>query len=88
MLEDIDTHVCPQIISRSLLCQYFRVAVLPYDKALYSEICFDEVKRCVVCGEAFKPKSNRQKYCDKCSLALRKKQKAISERKRREKDIE
>ena len=86
VLEDIDTHVCPQIISRSLLCQYFRFAVLPYDKALYSEICLGEVKRCAVCGELFKPKSNRQKHCDKCSLTLRKKQKALSERNRRKRD--
>ena len=31
LLDDGDTCVCPQLISYSLLCKWFRIAVLPLD---------------------------------------------------------
>ena len=37
LLDDGDTCVCPQLISYSLLCKWFRAAVLPADKELYAE---------------------------------------------------
>lgn len=44
--------VCVQSISYSLLCRWFKVAVLPLDAALCAEITKgrDEIKRCAVCG--------------------------------------
>ena len=36
-LDDGEGCVCVQMISYSLLCKYFRRAVLPADKALYAE---------------------------------------------------
>lgn len=38
LLDDGDTCVCPQLISYSLLCKWFRIAVLPLDKLLYAEL--------------------------------------------------
>ena len=48
LLDDVEECVCVQSISYSLLCRWFKVAVLPLDAALYAEISKsrDEVKRC------------------------------------------
>ena len=76
LLDDGEECVCVQSISYSLLCRWFRAAVLPLDAALYAEISKsrDEVKRCAVCGAVFTPKSNRAKYCPdaRCGCAGRK----------------
>lgn len=59
LLDDGEECVCVQSISYSLLCRWFKVAVLPLDTALCAEITKgrDEIKRCVVCGAAFTPNS-------------------------------
>ena len=67
LLDDGETCVCPQTISFSLLCKYFRRAVLPADKALYADINNERTMLCVNCGQAFVPNSNRQKYCSVCA---------------------
>lgn len=36
LLDDGDECVCPQLISYSLLCKWFRAAVLPADRLLYT----------------------------------------------------
>ena len=84
-LDDGEDCVCVQMISYSLLCRWFRAAVLPLDGALYAEIIQsrDSVKWCAVCGAAFTPKSNRAKYCPDCAAKIRRRQKAQSERNRR-----
>ena len=53
LLDDGEECVCVQSISYSLLCRWFRAAVLPLDGALYAEIIQsrDSVKRCAVCGD-------------------------------------
>ena len=83
-LDDGEGCVCVQTISYSLLCRWFRAAVLPMDGALYAEIIQsrDSVKRCAVCGAAFTPKSNRAKYCPDCAVRMRRKQEAERQRKR------
>ena len=56
LLDDGETCVCPQAISYSLLCRYFREAVLPADKELYAEITRDkgiELRRCAICKNTF-----------------------------------
>ena len=75
LLDDGEECVCVQSISYSLLCRWFRAAVLPLDAALYAEISKsrDEVKRCAVCGAVFTPKSNRAKYCPDCAVRMRRK---------------
>ena len=77
---------CPQSISYSVNCKFFRHVLLE-DKAglsLKSEIFRDDAtKRCAVCGKAFQSKSNSAKYCVVCAPDVHRKQKAISARKRR-----
>ena len=84
LLDDGEECVCVQSITYSLLCRWFRAAVLPLDGALYAEIIQnrDNVKRCAVCGAAFTPKSNRAKYCPDCAVRMRRKQEAERQRKR------
>ena len=82
--DDGDAHTCPQSISFSVCCKWFRWAVLPLDKLLETEIFRDSgMKRCAVCGAAFVPRSNRGKYCPDCAARVHRRQKAESERKRR-----
>lgn len=83
-LDDGDTHACPQLISFSVCCKWFRWAVLPLAGTLEAEIYRgNDLKRCTVCGRAFVPKSNRGKYCPDCAASVHRRQKAESERKRR-----
>ena len=64
ILDDGDTCTCPQTVSFSVCCKWFRWAVLPLDGTLKAEIFRDkDMKRCAVCGGVFVPKSNRAKFC-------------------------
>ena len=84
LLDDGDTHTCPQTISFSVCCKWFRWAVLPLDGTLEAEIFLDkDLKRCSVCGKPYVPKSNRAKYCPDCAARGHWRQKTDSERKRR-----
>ena len=84
LLDDGDTHTCPQTVSFSVCCKWFRWAVLPLDGTLEAEIFRDkDLKRCAVCGGVFVPKSNRAKYCPGCAARVHRRQKTESERKRR-----
>ena len=82
-LDDGKGCVCVQTISYSLLCKYFRRAVLPADKALYADIYRQRTRLCDRCGKPFAPSSNRQKYCPECGCSIRRNQKADSARRRR-----
>ena len=83
-LDDGDAHTCPQTISFSVCCKWFRWSVLPQVGTLEAEIFRDkELKRCAVCGRVFVPKSNRAKYCPGCAARVHRRQKTESERKRR-----
>ena len=83
-LDDGDACACPQKISCSVCCKWFRWAVLPQDKALEAEIFRSaSVKRCAECGAAFVPRSNRAKYCEACARRVHRRQKNASDRKRR-----
>ena len=84
LLDDGGTCICPQLISYSLLCKWFRNAVLPADKELYVAIYkTDDRRRCAVCGAAFVSGSNRAKYCPNCRIRQRRKQAAERMRKLR-----
>ena len=75
--------VCVQSISYSLLCRWFRAAVLPQDTSLCAALLYrDQMKRCVICGTSFVPKSNQGKYCPDCAVAARRKKEAERQRKR------
>ena len=83
-IDDGDAHTCPQTISFSVCCKWFRWSVLPQIGTLEAEIFRDkELKRCAVCGRVFVPKSNRAKYCPDCAARVHRRQKTESERKRR-----
>ena len=75
LLDDGDTHTCPQTISFSVCCKCFRWSVLPQIGTLEAEIFRDkELKRCAVCGRVFVPKSNRAKYCPDCAARVHRRQ--------------
>ena len=82
-LDDGEECVCVQSISYSLLCRWFRAAVLPLDKELEAAL-FHRAnrKRCSVCGAYFLPGSNRAKYCPDCAVRVRRKKEAERQRKR------
>ena len=84
LLDDGEECVCPQLISYSLLCKWFRAAVLPADKDLYAELYAPEDKRrCAVCGTAFASASNSVKYCPDCRRRIQRIQAAERKRKQR-----
>ena len=67
-LDDGEECVCVQSISYSLLCRWFRAAVLPLDRELETALFHRlDAKRCAVCGALFTPGSNRAKYCPECA---------------------
>ena len=85
LLDDGETCVCPQTISYSLLCKWFRAAVLPLDRELTAELFTPEDKRrCEVCGVSFASASNSVKYCPDCRKWIIRKQAAERKRKQRE----
>ena len=83
-LDDGNACACPQTVSFSVCCKWFRWSVLPQIGTLEAEIFRDkDLKRCAVCGRVFVPKSNRAKYCPDCAARVHRRQKTESERKRR-----
>ena len=81
--DDCDPCPCPQLISNTLLCQYFRAVVLPADRELWAELLGQPGlrKRCAICGTLFLPRSNRALYCENC--AGQEKRRKIRDRVRR-----
>ena len=64
LLEDGEPCVCVQSISYSLLCRYFREAVLPADRQLCEQITRSgetDLKRCAVCGSKIGRASCRER---------------------------
>lgn len=55
--------ICAQAISRTLLCNWFKEAVLLLDKKLFVILLHKQkAKQCVICGKQFMLGSNRAKY--------------------------
>ena len=85
-LDDGEECVCVQSISYSLLCRWFRAAVLPQDKELETALFHRmNAKKCAVCGALFTPGSNRAKYCPECAARMKRINAAKRKRKQREK---
>ena len=83
LLDEGDGCVCPQRISYSICCKWFRYVILPADPQLEAEIFNSKImKRCSVCGRPFCPNSNRGKYCKECGERM--KRIKATERKRRQ----
>ena len=71
-LDDGEECVCVQSISYSLLCRWFRAAVLPQDKELETALFHRlNAKKCAVCEALFTPGSNRAKYCPECAARMK-----------------
>ena len=83
LLDNGEECVCPQSITYSLICKWFRAAVLPLDAGLCAALLYrDRMKPCAICGSYFVPKSNRAKYCPDCAVTARRKKEAERQRKR------
>ena len=68
LLDDGEECVCPQSISYSLICRWFRAAVLPLDGELCAALLPQrDMKICAECRGLFRPGSNRAKYCPECA---------------------
>lgn len=85
LLDDgYDPCPCPQLISYTVLCKYFRAAVLPDDRELCAEIMRERPqRRCRICGSPLYPSSNAAKYCPGCAAKERRKRDAERKRKSR-----
>lgn len=82
-LDDGEPCACVQSISYSLLCKWFRYAVLPDDRELQADIMGNRPeKSCVFCGKPIFSTSNRAKYCPDCAKRERRKQDAKRKRER------
>lgn len=60
LLDEGEGCVCVQSISYSLLCRYFRNAVLPAEPSLEAEILGTHPDRCVSCGAPIIKRGNRK----------------------------
>ena len=77
---------CPQSISYSVCCKFFRHVLLKDEagRGLEAEVFRQAAgRRCAVCGRAFSSASNNAKYCPACRAAVQRRQKADYARKRR-----
>ena len=84
LLDNGDPCVCPQTISYSLICKWFRTSVLPNDSGLYIKLMKPNNKKmCTVCGVTYIPTGHRTKYCDKCRRTMRLKKDAERKRNKR-----
>ena len=86
LLDDgYDSHICPQRISYSVLCKYFRAAVLPADQTLSAQIMNnpDGLKRCADCRQPFTAESKNTLYCPICAQRRKRRSKCAWARKNR-----
>ena len=72
LLDHGDPCICPQTLSYTLICKYFRAAVLPADRKVHRAIMSARpVKCCRICGKPIFSCSNSVKYCPACALRER-----------------
>ena len=77
-LDDGIVCACVQWYSYSLLCKWFRNAVLPAAPELEAGILkLYPRKRCVICNAPVYSKSNRAKYCPTCAKKERRRKEAV-----------
>lgn len=83
-LDDGTALSCPQMLTRSLLCKYFKNAVLPTEPGLEAQLLKGSATaKCIKCGTMIAKTSNRRKYCDSCAKIAYKKQQAKYAKNRR-----
>lgn len=82
LLDDGEPCACPQLLTPSLICRYFRSCVLPADRELFHDVMLTSAsRRCVICGAPVVSGSNAAKYCPRC--AVRERRRKDAERKRK-----
>lgn len=84
LLDDGEPCVCPQLITASLVCRYFRSVVLPADRELLAS--FSKRRKCCrVCSTPIFAGSNAAKYCPQC--AAKERRRLDMERKRKHRSM-
>ena len=70
LLDDGDTHTCPQLITPShIICRYFLACVLPSDNAMLKSISGQtpaETIVCALCDSKTERTGRNQKFCPDC----------------------
>ena len=77
---------CPQMLSASVCCRFFRHVLLkdPEAGTLEAGIFSSGTKKhCAICGKEFYSAGNRAKYCADCKASAQRKQQAEYARRRR-----
>ena len=77
---------CPQMLSASVCCRFFRNVLLKDPEAGTLEagiFSSGTKKRCAICGKEFYFAGNRAKYCADCKVGAQRKQQAEYARRRR-----
>ena len=86
LLDDGEKCVCPQSISYSLICRWFRAAVLPLDESLCAALLSPPVagrRRCREYKRIFTPPKHNTLYCPDCAAKRTKRSKRDWARKKR-----
>lgn len=77
---------CPQMLSQSLCCKYFRDVLLEDKRAreLKAEIMGEGfIRTCESCGKRFRAVGNRAKYCTRCAEMVKREQATKRKQKQR-----
>ena len=85
-LDDGEKYVCPQAISYSLICRWFRAAVLPLDGELCATLFPPPAvgrRRCRECKQIFTLPKHNTLYCLECAVERAKRSKRDWARKKR-----
>ncbi len=86
LLDDGEECICPQSITYSLICKWFRAAVLPLDAGLCAALFPNSVvgqRQCRECKCLFTPPKRNTLYCPACAANRAKRSKREWARKRR-----
>ena len=86
LLDNGEECVCPQSITYSLICKWFRAAVLPLDAGLCAALFPPPAvrrRRCRECGRSFAPPRHNTIYCSTCAAERAKRSKRAWARKNR-----
>lgn len=86
LLDDGEECICPQSITYSLICKWFRAAVLPLDASLCAALFPNPVvgqRRCRECKCLFTPPKRNTLYCSACAANRAKRSKREWARKKR-----
>ena len=83
LLDFPECSICPQWVACSLICVWFRDAVLPTDKRLEADLFQSHpAGYCKHCGKPLFHRKPNQKYCDRCAVLVRKEKEAARQRRR------